>query len=64
MKKSKVLKKQKIKIPPKQYYQVSDVFDETHKSTLGGAYLEKIIEKNNEEYKLSIWDTAGDERYL
>eukprot|EP00825_Cyclidium_porcatum_P018681 TRINITY_DN2126_c0_g1_i6.p2 TRINITY_DN2126_c0_g1~~TRINITY_DN2126_c0_g1_i6.p2 ORF type:complete len:161 (+),score=32.50 TRINITY_DN2126_c0_g1_i6:194-676(+) len=32
--------------------------------TLGGAYVEKNVElQNGETIKLSIWDTAGDERY-
>ena len=42
-------------------------FDRDHcpelSSTLGSAYMRKIINRNNDLVTLDIWDTAGQERY-
>ena len=42
---------------------VDDTFNEQNPSTIGANYTEKIIKKNNKEYQLNIWDTAGQEKF-
>ena len=32
-------------------------------ATIGANYSEKVITKNNKEYELNIWDTAGQEKF-
>ena len=36
---------------------------ETTQPTVGVAYLSRTIQVNNKEYKLLLWDTAGQEQY-
>ena len=38
-------------------------FSETHMSTIGVEYKDKIININGKEINLQIWDTSGQERY-
>lgn len=41
-----------------------DKFDNIMESTLGAAYIEKIIKyKQNKVIKFQIWDTAGQEKF-
>ena len=40
-----------------------DVFNENSASTIGANFIEKKINIGNKEYKLNIWDTAGQEKY-
>ena len=42
---------------------IEDVFNENNQSTIGANYSEKVIKKNNEDYQLDIWDTAGQEKF-
>ena len=42
---------------------IDDVFNENNQSTIGANYSEKVITKNNKEYQLDIWDTAGQEKF-
>ena len=42
---------------------IDDVFEENLGSTIGANYTEKIITKNNKDYQLDIWDTAGQEQF-
>jgi len=39
------------------------IFNENSASTIGANYSEKIIRRGNKEYKLDIWDTAGQEQF-
>ena len=38
-------------------------FDDSQVSTKDATYLEKIIKVDNQNVKLVIWDTAGQEKY-
>ena len=38
-------------------------FNENNESTIGANYSEKTIVKDNKEYQLNIWDTAGQEKF-
>lgn len=38
-------------------------FNSNTLTTTSCSYLQKIIKKNNKEYKLNLWDTIGQERY-
>ena len=42
---------------------IDNVFEENAGSTIGANYTEKTIKKNNKEYQLDIWDTAGQEQF-
>ena len=42
---------------------VNDVFMVKSLSTIGSTYIEKDLKRNNDIYKLHIWDTSGQERY-
>ena len=42
---------------------IDDVFEEKNASTIGANYSEKIINKNDKEYELNIWDTSGQEKF-
>lgn len=42
---------------------IDNVFEENLTSTIGANYTEKTITKNNQEYQLDIWDTAGQEQF-
>ena len=42
---------------------IEDTFNENKESTIGANYSEKTIIKDNKEYKLNIWDTAGQEKF-
>ena len=42
---------------------IDQTFDEANAATIGANYSEKIIIKNNKEYELNIWDTAGQEKF-
>ena len=42
---------------------IDQTFDEANAATIGANYSEKIITKNNKEYELNIWDTAGQEKF-
>jgi small GTP-binding protein len=42
---------------------LDNVFEENSSSTIGANYTEKVIKKNNKEYQLDIWDTAGQEQF-
>ena len=46
------------------YRYIKKTFLEVFQSTIGGAFLNKIIYKDEMSYTLDIWDTAGQERYL
>ncbi|KAK8863679.1 Ras- protein Rab-22A [Tritrichomonas musculus] len=38
-------------------------FNENQNPTIGAGYFEKRVEINDEEQKVQIWDTAGEERF-
>ena len=38
-------------------------FEESHLSTLGIDYMDKLVEYKNYKIKLQIWDTSGEEKY-
>ena len=42
---------------------IDDTFNENNESTIGANYSEKTIVKDNKEYQLNIWDTAGQEKF-
>ena len=42
---------------------IDQTFDEANAATIGAKYSEKVITKNNKEYELNIWDTAGQEKF-
>ena len=42
---------------------VKDLFLPKSFSTIGSTYIEKDLKKDNDTYKLHIWDTSGQERY-
>jgi small GTP-binding protein len=42
---------------------IDHVFPEEHISTIGVEYKDKVIEKDNYNIRLQIWDTAGHERF-
>ena len=42
---------------------IDQTFDEANAATIGANYSEKTITKNNKEYELNIWDTAGQEKF-
>ena len=42
---------------------IEQTFDEANAATIGANYSEKVITKNNKEYELNIWDTAGQEKF-
>ncbi|KAG9508639.1 Ras-related protein Rab-21, partial [Fragariocoptes setiger] len=42
---------------------VSNVFDDAHQSTLQASFLKKQIYLDQDQVKLSIWDTAGQEKF-
>ena len=42
---------------------IDQTFDEANAATIGANYSEKVITKNNKEYELNIWDTAGQEKF-
>ena len=43
---------------------MSNLFDDNHNVTIGGAYLQPTITlKNNQKIKLHLWDTGGEERF-
>ncbi len=42
---------------------IEQTFDEANAATIGANYSEKTITKNNKEYELNIWDTAGQEKF-
>ena len=42
---------------------IDNVFEENADSTIGANYTEKVITKNNKDYQLDIWDTAGQEQF-
>ena len=41
-----------------------DETNENNNSTIGANFSEMIIKKNNKEYELNIWDTAGQENFI
>jgi len=45
----------------KRYYE--DSFEESQTSTLSMSFVEKTVEIDNQQYKLVIWDTIGQEAY-
>ena len=42
---------------------IGSTYEEYNSSTIGANYSEKIIKKDNKEYELNIWDTAGQEKF-
>ena len=42
---------------------IDQTFDEANAATIGANYSEKVITKNNKEYELKRWDTAGQEKF-
>lgn len=42
---------------------VTNQFKPNYESTLGAAFMARIINHNEKPYKFQIWDTAGQERY-
>ncbi|KAH0787844.1 small GTP-binding protein [Histomonas meleagridis] len=42
---------------------VTGVFNEEMEATLGASYISKVVTFNDKEYKLQIWDTAGQEKF-
>ena len=42
---------------------IGQEFNEKSISTLSSTFVPKIIKKDGKEYKLNIWDTAGQEKY-
>ena len=42
---------------------VQNKFDEHSEPTIGAAFFTQLITYNNIEYKINIWDTAGQEKY-
>ncbi len=40
-----------------------DKFDEDSISTTGSSYIMKIVTKDNVNYRLNLWDTAGQEKF-
>ena len=42
---------------------IDNTYEEYNSSTIGANYSEKIIKKDNKEYQLNIWDTAGQEKF-
>ena len=40
-----------------------DKFTPNQDPTIGGAFIEQYLEKDNNTYKLNIWDTTGQEIY-
>ena len=42
---------------------ITGQFDENMQATLGASYLSKTIHYDNKDYRLQIWDTAGQEKY-
>ena len=42
---------------------IDETFNENNESKIGANYYEKTIIKDNKEYKLNIWDTAGQEKF-
>ena len=42
---------------------IDSKYEEYNSSTIGANYSEKIIKKDNKEYELNIWDTAGQEKF-
>ena len=42
---------------------VTGIFNEDIEATLGASYISKNIIFNEKEYKLQIWDTAGQEKF-
>ena len=42
---------------------MDNIFEENSGSTIGANYTEKTITKNNKEYQLDIWDTAGQDQF-
>ena len=42
---------------------IDQTFDEANAATIGANYSEKVVTKNNKEYELNIWDTAGQEKF-
>jgi len=41
----------------------SNEFDADYQSTFGAAFMAKIMEVKGIQYKFSIWDTAGQEKF-
>jgi len=46
------------------YRYINKSFLDVFHSTIGGAFINKMITKDNIDYTLDIWDTAGQERYI
>ena len=44
--------------------QVKGSFSETYKATILTDFSEKIYKHNNKEYKISLWDLAGQEKNI
>lgn len=42
---------------------VKNEFDEAEQTTLGAAFLDKIVVFREKTYRFQIWDTAGQEKY-
>ena len=42
---------------------IFDKFEESHLSTLGIDYMDKLVDYKNYKIKLQIWDTSGEEKY-
>ena len=42
---------------------IGQEFNEKSTSTLSSTFVPKIIKKNGKDYKVNIWDTAGQEKY-
>jgi small GTP-binding protein len=42
---------------------VSDLFTDSCATTLGASFASKVVTIDNREFKLQIWDTAGQEKY-
>lgn len=42
---------------------INEIFEKDIQSTIGAAFMTKIININDSELKIDLWDTAGQERY-
>ena len=42
---------------------IEDTFSEKNEPTIGVNYKEKVLQRENKQVQLNIWDTAGQEKY-
>ena len=42
---------------------VNNEFEESHNVTIGGAFVQLLVEIGDDKITLDIWDTAGQEKY-